>query len=113
MKLNVIDYFKFNESNYFNNNEDFLMYVPTLKRFWVVRPELYNGAWYAENYKLTSVLTCKFSDFYHLDLGFGQIVKSLTPDNIGIITHQGFNFKKTEFKNMPYFWHNVNNIFKI
>lgn len=98
----------FRESEYFNDLELFVMYVPSLKRFWIVQATYYNGAWYGENYKLSSVLTCRVSELYHLEVNVnnvqGKIIKWMD-NSLGILWRQGQ-------KNTPYFWNDINKILK-
>lgn len=112
MKINVTNLLQYRESEYFNADEYYLMYVPNLKRFWITKAVNYNGAWYGGNYKLTSVMTCIESDLKGLDVrienSHGKIVKMMDDVDscVGVIWAQGT-------KELPSFWNPVKNLVEV
>lgn len=112
MKTNVKHLLDYREPNYFNTNDYLLMYVPSLKRFWITKSVFYNGAWYGGNYKLTSVLTCIATDFYKLNVQIenskGTVVKCMDDVDscLGVLWAQGT-------KELPPFWNNINKLLTV
>lgn len=112
MKTNVKHLLQYRESDYFNTDDYFVMYVPNLKRFWVTKTVNYNGAWYGGNYKLTSVLTCSAADFHGVEVQIenskGKVVKMMDDKDscLGVRWAQGT-------KELPSFWNNINKLLKI
>lgn len=118
-KISIGGLLKYNESSFFENlkyddsnpiekRAYVVMYVPPLKRFWVVKPELYNGAWYGLNYKLTSVLTCSINDIIGLSSDLFTIAKAMDEDTLGVSWKSGIKYKA-----LPNFWNNINKLVTI
>lgn len=101
---------QYRESDYFNENEMVLFYVPSIKRYFITQPIFYNGTWVGGNYKLSSVLCVNFSEIYHKEVSItdgkvtihGRITK-VFDDSLGINWNQGQ-------RGLPHFWQEPNRL---
>lgn len=101
---------KYRENSYFNDI-DYFIFRNNLNQISINRAELYNGNWYSNNYKLTSVESINFSEIYHKEIilknGVKGVVVKVMKNSLGIIYNQGQNFKKT---GLPSFWQEINQL---
>lgn len=94
----------YRENNYFND-EDYFLFKNNLNQLLISKCEMFNGNWYSQNYKLTSVPCINFKDLYNKEITLkngikGKIIKALK-NNIGILYNQGQNFKEL---GLPSYW---------
>jgi hypothetical protein len=109
---------KYQESDYFNDKDYFIIFVPSLNKFYVTKCHWYNGSWYSDvalKFKMTSVLSLSAQNIIGRELNLkntelkGVIGKVMSPNNVGIVWNQGQHkeFKKYGF---PYYWNNINDL---
>jgi len=109
---------KYQESDYFNDKDYFIIFVPSLNKFYVTKCHWYNGSWYSDvalKFKMTSVLSLSAQNIIGRELNLkntetkGVISKVMSPNNVGIVWNQGQHeeFKKYGF---PYYWNNINDL---
>lgn len=109
---------EYQESDYFNDKDHFVIFVPSLNKLYVTKCHWFNGSWYSNvalKFKMTSVLAISAGRITGREVTIkntelrGITSKMMEPNSVGIVWNQGQHkeFKKYGF---PYYWNDINNL---
>lgn len=93
---------QYRESDYFNS-EDYYLVLTNLDSYYITKCHWYNGSWFSDEslkYKMTSVLTVSCAEIKDNEVIFkkttlkGTVKKFINPNGIGVIWHQGEDYRK-------------------
>jgi hypothetical protein len=128
---------EYRDNFYFNDNDYFLVYVPTYKKFYVTKAELHNGYWYcayvkkltfvgpfkkphwsnggAPQFKLTTVLTINTNELKGKRVKYEntELTGTLNHNvlnNLGVVWDRNLGYDIHKKYGLPFFWNDPKNL---
>lgn len=106
---------KYRDTDYYNTNDYFIIYIDSLKKYHVTKLQLYNGTYYSLlglEYKMTSILSINYKELIGLTVTYmGTEIKGklMNPDkvindNVGVFWESGKNINTY---GLPHFWNKI------